>query len=292
MSSAPPPEVGPGAAVPFGRIAVLGLGVIGGSLARALRSAVPDVRLAGWSPDEREGRAALEAGALTRVGRSWAETVADAELVILATPLEATLRMLGPVACTAPRAVVSDVASLKAPVAEVARAEGIAGRWVGAHPMAGSERSGFGASRADLFRGARVWLTAAPEAGARVRSVAALWEAVGGEPREAGAEDHDRRMALVSHLPQMLANLLADHLASAAVPVDELGPGGRDATRLAGSDPAMWSDLLAHAPPELPRALREVGAEVAALARRIEEGEIDPVRAMMARTRAWKEGAR
>jgi prephenate dehydrogenase len=273
----------------FERIAVLGLGVMGGSLARALSELERAPRVSGWSPSSEERRAARAAGAVADAPDSWSAAVAEAELVVLAAPLSASCDLVAEVARVAPRdATLSDVASLKAPLARAAARASALDRWVGAHPMAGSADSGFGASRADLYRGARVWTCAAPEAAARERRVHALWRSLGADPRAIDPDEHDRLMAVASHLPQLAANALATVLESAGIEPGQLGPGGRDMTRLASSSPEIWHDLLEHASPELIRELRALSAETERLAELLERGDLDAVTALMKRTRAWR----
>jgi prephenate dehydrogenase len=100
-------------------------------------------------------------------------------------------------------------------------------------------------------------------------------------------EAHDLRMVRASHLPQLLANVLASHLESGGLARDELGSGGRDMTRLAGSSPRMWKDLLEHSAPLLAPALREIGADLDALATLLEAHDVEGVARVMERTRAW-----
>jgi len=286
MSSDPRP-----AEPPFARIAIVGLGVMGGSLARALARTWPTLSVAGWAPDPGERRAALAEGVLAAAPASPEEAVREASLVVLAVPLGAALDLLEPLAHAAPaHATLSDVVSLKRPMADAARRAGVSDRWVGSHPMAGSEGSGFGASVSGLYLGARVWLSAEPEAGERAAAVAALWSGLGGCPVEIAADDHDELMALVSHLPQLLSNLLAAELSRRSVDTDALGPGARDMTRLAGSAPSIWRDLLAHAPSTLPGALRAIGAGATELAGALEAGDLRHVEALMRATRAWRAG--
>jgi prephenate dehydrogenase len=276
---------------PLGRVAILGLGLMGGSVARAVSGLDLAERVVGWSPESTERDAALTTGAVTFAAGRWHEAVADADLVILAAPLEATRRLLGELAEAAPAAAtLTDVASLKAPVARVAEEVGLTERWVGSHPMAGAETSGFWASRADLFQGARVWTVhrgAEPE---HRRTVERLWTGLGATPRDIAAEEHDRLMASASHLPQLLANALAEVLERAGVSPEQLGPGGRDMTRLAGSDPRMWGDLLAHASPALAGGLRGVAQAAQRLADLVEGGDVEGIERVMRRSRAWRAG--
>lgn len=278
------------ASVPFRRVAIVGLGVMGGSVARGLAALPAPPRRTGWSPDEEERRAALAAGALDAVAPSWQDAVEDADLVVVAAPLSATCDLMAPLGHRAdPACVLTDVASLKEPVREAAVRAGLAGRWVGSHPMCGSEASGFGASRADLFAGARVWTVVTPEVEDGVeRTVAALWRALGAEPLGTEAAEHDRIMARLSHLPQLASNALARTLREGGIAAGELGPGGRDATRLAASSPEMWRDLLAHARPELVAALRSLEGHVGTLVDLLEAGDVDSIADWMEGDRRWR----
>ena len=262
---------------------------MGGSLVRALAELSDPPFVAGWSPPPSERAAARRLGVVALAPESWGEAVEGADLVVLATPLEATCALLPQVAAVAPaEATLTDLASLKAPVARAAAAASASERWVGAHPMAGSEDSGFGASSADLYRGARVWLVADAVAAERAERLSALWSALGARPGPIGVEEHDRLMALASHLPQLTANVLVGVLADRDVSVDDLGPGGRDMTRLAESSPEMWRDLLAHATPELAAALRALAERSERVAGLVEERGLDALEDMMRRTRWWR----
>ncbi|HUH13046.1 MAG TPA: prephenate dehydrogenase [Longimicrobiales bacterium] len=272
----------------FARIGIVGLGLMGGSLARALAGLPRPPEVAAWSPDPAERARALAAGVLAHAPER-AEGVLDADLVVYAVPLRALLSLMEAHASLwPPGAVVSDVGSLKAPVRDAA---GPGAAYVGAHPMAGGHASGFDAARADLFEGARVWLT--PGAGAspaEVAAVAGLWRALGARPETIDAHEHDRRMSLASHLPQAASSALALALAEHAVAPAELGPGGRDATRLAASSPDLWVELLLAARRADMAALDGFQHALAALRDAIERGDEPALRALLERARAWKEG--
>jgi prephenate dehydrogenase len=287
MSSHPtPPER------PFGTVAVLGLGAMGGSLARALSALQDAPRVVGWAPVGSERDAAANAGAVQSTPTEWREAVAGADLVVLAAPLGACCELLDGLAeATSPEATLSDVASLKAPIQRAAAEAGLLDRWVGAHPMAGTEESGFGASRADLYDGARVWTVADASAEERVPSVHALWRSIGARPEEIDAREHDRLMALASHLPQLVSNALASVLARSEIKPDDLGPGGSDMTRLAGSSPSIWHDLLEHAAPELAGGLDELAEMSKKVAHMLRCGDLDAIERLMSETREWSQGA-
>jgi prephenate dehydrogenase len=262
---------------------------MGGSLARALARLDDPPHVSGWSPSESERDAALAEGAVAEAPAGWTEPVSGADLVVLAAPLRACCDLLPVVAALAqPTATLTDVASLKAPLARAAEDAGLTARWVGSHPMAGSELSGFEASHADLYQDARVWTVSSPAAGARVQRLHGLWRAVGARPESIDAESHDALMARASHLPQLASNALASVLAGAGVTLEQLGPGGRDATRLAASGPALWRDLFEHASPELAQGLRSLADTAEAIARLIDEGDLDGLERLMRATRAWR----
>lgn len=282
------------AGAPLGRVAILGLGLMGGSLARGISSLELAQRVTGWSPRSTERDAALTTGAVGFAAADWRNAVSDADLVVLAVPLAAAVDLMPELAAATPAATtLTDVASLKAPLARAARDADAGSRWVGSHPMAGGETSGFWASRADLYEGARIWtvrVEEGPEGSSDLhrRRVDRLWRGLGAEPMAIGAEEHDRLMGLVSHLPQVVSNVLASVLLEAGVDPRHLGPGGRDMTRLAAGNPLMWLDVLEHASEELVEGLRSLGREAARAADLLEQRDMEGLERLMKRTRDWK----
>ncbi|MDT8367680.1 MAG: prephenate dehydrogenase [Longimicrobiales bacterium] len=269
------------------KITVLGLGVMGGSIARSL-AAAPDDEVTGWSPDPEERDAAVRVGIPTET--TPVAAVADAHLVVFAIPLGAIRARASEVAeALRADALVTDLASLQSPVLKWAEEVGLAERWITAHPLTGSERVGFEASRQGLYTDARVYLSASEVAPKRAREeVRDAWRRAGATPEWIDPAEHDRRMARVSHLPQVVATALGDALAHLGIHPDELGPGGRDTTRLAASSPAMWGDLFAHADPGLGDALREVARRLEADADALERGEVASLVERLERTGAWR----
>ena len=272
-------------------VAVVGLGLIGGSLVRALARLPVPPRVLGASPDagDREG-AERQAGVVAVADA--AEVVGEADVVVYATPMHVMLDLL-PVHAGRFRedALVTDVAGLKRPVLDAARRAGLAGRFLGSHPMAGGAATGFDGGRPDLFRGAQVWLCADPPPDpSRSTRLEAFWRALGASPEWAEPDVHDRLMVRVSHLPQLVSNVLASALESAGVAPADLGPGGRDMTRLAASSPSAWADLIEHRAADAAKLLRELGVQVGELAARLEAGDVEAVSELMARTRAWRGG--
>ena len=272
-----------------GSVAVVGLGVMGGSVVKALRRRAPEVCVFGIDPsDSNAGLAARDE--VRRVPR-LDDCAIDGGVVVFAAPLDATVALVGEtVAVWSRAALATDVASLKAPVLNAAAGAANGGVFVGAHPMCGSERSGYLAARADLFEGADVWLC--PASGADADSDAldravAFWQALGGRPRTVSPERHDRTMARASHLPQLLASALAASLEDAGIGRDALGPGGRDMTRLAGSNSAIWTPLLEAAAAEDAGALRGIEHRLAAIRRMLEQGDLAGLEDLMDRGRRW-----
>ncbi|MGH3457106.1 prephenate dehydrogenase [Aeromicrobium sp.] len=241
---------------PPASVLVIGCGLIGTSIALALREHGVDVHLDDTS------RSNLEL-AVSR-GAGSAEPVAAPDLVVVAVPPSGVVDTVSHVLSTWPDAVVTDVASVKTHLA--ARIAELPGsyRYVGSHPMAGSERAGPMAASARLFEG-RPWAVT-PMAGAGERSVRlieAVAELVGAVPITMDAESHDRAVALVSHVPHVLSVLAAARLRDA--PRSHLslaGPGLRDVTRIAGSDTALWSDILRSNAGEVRALLEQVRADL------------------------------
>ena len=271
-------------------VTVVGLGVMGGSVAKAVLRRAPGVPVFGIEPDRHSAEMAARDG--VRVLPRLDDCDLDGGVVVFATPLDVAAKLVRETASAWRRAaLVTDVASLKAAILDAARAsqpsasaQSGGAAFVGAHPMCGSERSGYVAARADLFEGADVWLC---PLGAGGSAAAAFWTMLGARTRTVSAEHHDRIMALASHLPQLLANALAATLDEAGVGRDLLGPGGRGMTRLAGSSSAMWMPLLDAAADEDAAALGAVERQIGHIRRMLESGDLAGLDALMARGRKW-----
>jgi prephenate dehydrogenase len=249
----------------FGTIGIVGLGLIGGSLALALRRAWPSVVIVGVDRGA-VIRKALALGAIDR-GSSRLAALSGVELVVLAAPVEENIRLLGRLGVILREtAIVTDVGSTKRVIVRAAaRRRRLV--FVGGHPMAGTARSGIDAADPDLFRGRRWVLTTDTGNALAVRRVVALVRAVGAEPVMLPAEDHDRFVAFVSHLPQVVASVLMRVVGDAvgASGLSLAGPGLRDTTRLAASQPAMWQDISRTNPDYISEALTRLLEALAAL---------------------------
>lgn len=263
------------------RIAFLGLGLIGGSIALALRAAGSRARLVAWTPSLAGPEEALRAGAIDEVAAVPQAAIAGAGLVVLAGPPLAILSLLeagsdaGPWAALAPGAVVTDTASTKARIAAAAAGAGVP--FVGGHPMAGRETSGFAAATADLFAD-RPWVVvdggSPAEGGADL--VSALAIAVGARPVHMTPEAHDAAVAAISHLPLVAAAALVEAVAGA--PTTWAGArhlaasGWRDMTRLARGDADMGAGILATNSAAVAAQLRAYRAAIDAWITALESG--------------------
>lgn len=234
------------------RLALIGLGLIGGSFARALRAAGEVGTVVGYDLDPAQTQAALSLGVIDRAALSAAAAVAEADVVMLAVPVLHTAEALqGCLPGFAPGTVVTDVGSTKGSV--LADVAGVCGGqlppwFVAAHPIAGTEKSGVRASFAELFRGHRVILTPhAAQDPTALQLIGRLWQATGARVVEMDAERHDAIFAATSHLPHLLAYSFVEMLAErpdAAEIFPNAGGGFRDFTRIASSSPQMWHDII------------------------------------------------
>ena len=234
-------------------VAILGLGLIGGSLARALRSSGFSRRFLGYGHREQSLRRGVELGVIDSFTLDLDELLAQADIIVICTPTLVAADILRRIVPRLGEAgsgpVVTDAASVKGALRDAAlEPDGaMPAQLVLGHPIAGSERSGVEASRADLFAHHRVILT--PEQDndpAAVELVRAMWASTGADVVEMGVDEHDAVLAATSHLPHALAYTLVDALAGSERSADifRFAAGGfRDFTRIASSDPVMWRDI-------------------------------------------------
>lgn len=241
------------------RIAVIGLGLIGGSIALAARERL-GAEIWGVDRDPRVGDAARARGLVDHLCATPAEAVSGAEAAFIAVPVGAISQTVAAVLKAAPAdCVVTDVGSVKRAVVASHQDR----RFVGGHPLAGSEHSGLRHVRADMFEGAIWYLTpVAATSRALYERLRQLLEMLGAHPQATNAALHDRLLATVSHLPHVFASALVSQ-ASATLPSDELapaatGPSFRDATRVAGAASALWTDIYLSNADLLAVALQEM----------------------------------
>lgn len=297
MSARPTVDAAP---LPFRRIAFIGFGLIGGSIAMALRAGAREaapgggrLHLAAWTPDGRGPGRGLSVGLLDAAPPVARAAIAEADLVVLAGPPLAILERLDDLAGewrdALGEALVTDVASTKAAIVDHAASLGL--RFVGGHPMAGRDTTGVEAASAALF-GGRAWAVVPPAgaADADVAAIEALAVATGARPIRLGAAEHDAAVAAISHVPLLAAVALAEAMTAdpawrAGAARELASSGWRDATRLAAGSPEMGAGILATNATEVAPRLRAVrdeldrwivqleragGPEVAALQGRLE----------------------
>lgn len=266
---------------------VIGLGLIGGSVARDL--AALGFRVSAFDADAAQLALATRDRVVQHQLDSSFEGLRGLDIVVIAVPVDKALEVLRAAApFLGDTRLITDVGSTKAGIVDLAEKLGLGAQFVGAHPMAGDHRSGWNASRRGLFVDAPLYLCRAPSTSADAMSLShELWRALGARPIEMDAREHDVRLAWTSHLPHMIAVTLGLTLGAGNVTRDDLGPGGRDMTRIAGSSPEMWTAIAVDNAEEIDRTLavaeREIAHARAALQSR-DEGEL---RRWFQAGRAW-----
>ncbi|UIJ45472.1 prephenate/arogenate dehydrogenase family protein [Sphingomonas cannabina] len=237
--------------LPFSRIAVIGLGLIGSSIARGVREAMPSVALSGYDADPEVRETARALGLCDDIADSAGASVIDADLVVLCVPVGAMGAAAAEIAADLPAdAIVSDVGSCKASVVEALAAALPGAKIIPAHPVAGTENSGPEAGFAALFH--KRWCILTPPEGAdpvAVERVAEFWRRLGANVEQMAPDHHDRVLAVTSHLPHLIAYTIVgtasdlEEVTSSEVIKYSAG-GFRDFTRIAASDPTMWRDVF------------------------------------------------
>ncbi|MEN9289161.1 MAG: prephenate/arogenate dehydrogenase family protein [Sphingomonadaceae bacterium] len=278
---------------PFAHVAIIGLGLIGSSIARAVRAAMPEVELSGFDANAESRATARTLGLADRIAESGAEAVTNADLVIFCVPVGA----MGPAAAELrhglkPSALISDVGSSKANVLAELQAALPDHAILPAHPVAGTERSGPDAGFASLFQNRWCILTppetAAPD---HVDQLTRFWQALGANVEIMDPQHHDLVLAVTSHLPHLIAYTIvgtASDLESVTrSEVIKYSAGGfRDFTRIAASDPTMWRDVFLSNKDAVLEMLQRFSEDLTALQRAIRWGDGDALFDLFSRTRA------
>ena len=277
------------------RLAIVGVGLLGGSVAKAARARGLAAEIVGVGRDAGRLEAASRDGVFNRVTTDLVDGMSEAEVVVLGAPVLAILTLLEAVAkASGPETIVTDVGSTKRAI--VNAAEGLARvhpfHFVGSHPMAGSEQSGYAHARVDLFHGSTVIVTPtdACEPSA-VKRVVALWEALGaGRVVTLDPDTHDRAVAAISHLPHLAAFALVDAVERFEPGAFTLAAGGfRDTTRIAAADPTMWEEIFLANRDALAAGLAVYRNALDDLARLVASGDGVALRAAIARIKARRE---
>ena len=274
------------------RLAVIGVGLIGGSFALALKQAKLASHVAGAGRNPANMKLAVERGAIDSIAPDPAAAARGADMILVAAPVAQfpqIFQELSP--ALGPGAVITDAGSTKRDVVAAARAAlgRKIGQFVPGHPIAGGEKSGVVAASPDLFRERRVVLTPLPENSQdAVGRVERLWKACGARLTRLGAEEHDAVLAAVSHLPHLLAFALVHDVArrdNAAQLFSYAAGGFRDFTRIASSHPEMWRDICIANRDRLLEELKRYRGELASIEKLLESGDAKSLEAVFAAAR-------
>ncbi len=265
----------------FRRVAVLGLGLLGGSLCRALKEIDPSVDITAFARDISRLSAALADNTIGRALPMDELSPAGMDLAVIASPVLSSIESLKRLLdhpdlgdC-----IVIDVGSVKRPLVALAAGHGRGGRFVGCHPMAGSEKSGYEHSNGALYRGASVIITPNEKNDEKtIEAVDRFWRSLGSRTVRCDAAAHDGLVALTSHVPHLAACALADLAAGASVDTDIepfIGSGFRDLTRIAMGSPDMWADILAANGENIAGGIDDLIEKLEYIRRFIKEGRHD-----------------
>ncbi len=251
------------------RIVIVGPGLLGGSIALAIRESLPDAELAIWARREEARHELREHGfAESQVFAELADATEKADLLILATPVGAMGTLARQIAATpnlAPEAIVTDVGSVKgvvvAEMEPIFQEVGIA--FIGSHPMAGSEKTGLAHADARLLEGSRCIITPSGQSGEQIARLQDFWTKLGTTIFTMDPAEHDRVVARISHLPHAAASaIVLAALKEDRSPLDCSGGGFRDTTRVAAGSPEMWAEILLENQAEVIAALEDLSANL------------------------------
>lgn len=278
--------------IPFARVSIIGLGLIGSSITRAIKAQMPTVRVTGYDADVDVRARAVALGLCDDVTDQPGSAVIDADLVILCVPVGVMGAVAEAIADDVPSdAIISDVGSCKQSVAEALAAALPGATIIPAHPVAGTEKSGPDAGFATLFKGR--WCILTPPAGAPELAVERLkifWQALGAEIEIMDARHHDLVLAVTSHLPHLIAYTIvgtaSDLEGVTQSEVIKYSAGGfRDFTRIAASDPVMWRDVFLSNKEAVLEMLQRFSEDLTALQRAIRWDKGEELEELFSRTR-------
>lgn len=268
---------------------MLGVGLIGASLLRAVRKRLPETRVVAWSrsPDSREFAAAW-----AEVAPSPAVACEGADLVVAAGPVDALGGLLREAAAgISPAARVTDVGSTKRGAHAAVAGATYASRFAGSHPMAGSEKGGAAASQPDLFAGRACIVTSLPgDDPAVAAAIGDFWRRLGSRVSRMTPEAHDAAVAEISHLPHAAASALAAMLERRKCRTDLAAGGLRDTTRVAAGDPSLWVPILMENADHLVPLLEELARETEILRQALSARDDAALRALLSRARDFRQG--
>lgn len=264
------------------RAAIIGVGLLGGSVGLALRRAYPEIEVVGCARRRETLEAALQAGAATEVTSDLQTACEGADLVVVGTPVTMIAEQaIAAAAVCAADALVTDVGSTKAKIVRRVEADGSArGKFVGAHPIAGGERTGPQHARADLFDGRRVVLTPTSRTPpSQLERATVLWQTCGADVVCMSPEEHDEFLAATSHLPHLVAAALVSIIPQEAAPL--IGTGWRDTTRVAAGCPEMWTAICRENSAAIRTQLQRMHESLAVLLRAVDGGDFAAVERLL-----------
>ena len=270
-----------------GTVAVIGLGMIGGSVARGL--AARGFRILGHDTNAAHLDAAVAEGVVTERLSPDLHDIDLADIAVIAVHGHAAVRVLEQIASHAKKVrLVTDTGSTKRPIVAAADASSIGARFVGSHPFAGDHRSGWDASRFDLFEKEIVYVCPAESASSAELDLAReLWMSLGAKTVNMNASEHDDLLAWTSHSPHAVSTALALALSEAGIVHRQLGRGGRDVTRLAASSPDVWTSIMLDNAPAVEAALTAVEKQVESFRSLLSARDRDGIMERLSKARDW-----
>ncbi|MGD1020466.1 MAG: prephenate dehydrogenase/arogenate dehydrogenase family protein [Verrucomicrobiia bacterium] len=278
------------------KLSILGPGLLGGSIGLAARQRKVARRVSIWARRPDAADQAFQVGAADEATHDLAKVVTDAELVVLATPIGAMRALVEQILPVLPAGcVVTDVASVKYPIV-TALSDALAGkaRFVGSHPMAGSEQSGIEAARRDLFDNAVCIVTPREDTDkAALQLVYDFWSAIGCTVKTLAPLEHDEIVARISHLPHLVAAAVVNVVCSdGSHPLNFVGPGFKDFTRIAGGPFEMWTEICLENREEIGRSLDALIEELAKVRAAVKNADAVELRAMLKRAKHFRDELR
>lgn len=275
------------------KLTILGPGLLGGSIGLAARQRQLAGKVAVWARRPEAADQAYQLGAADEASADLRRSVAGADMVVLATPIgtmRALAEQLRPL--LAPNCIVTDVGSVKYPV--VAELSHVLPRFVGSHPMAGSDQAGIEAARRDLFDNAVCILTPNADTDkAAQQTVYDFWKALGCQVRTLSPQEHDEIIARVSHLPHVVAAAVVNVVCSdGAHPLNFVGPGFKDFSRIAGGPAEMWTEICLENRQEIGRGLEHLIEELTKLRAALQNSDAVELKAMLKRAKHYRDELR
>lgn len=273
----------------FKTIGIIGTGLMGGSFGKAIRTFVPDTRVIGFDLNTKELNDAILSGCIDQSASSLEALAKQADLIVLATPMRTYETILKSIpAKTWENTWLTDLGSVKGhPYRLVKKLLPSGTKYVGGHPMAGSEKCGCANGSENLFNNATFYLTSDhPE---WIKPIKELVEALGAKTKQLDVNDHDRIVSVSSHVPHVTASMLVSILHD-DISIHETGGGYQDTTRIAGSDPVMWTDILLTNKEELLRSLDQLHSELHKVISMIDREDEQAIFGFLERTRQKRLG--